>query len=67
MFIIQKLEFLIQLTSPKSHLKNMIFHLKDYLFVGNVTLPETSIFALKIGHPKRKQSYSNHPFSGAKC
>ena len=21
---------------------------------------------LKIGHPKRKQSYSNHPFSGAK-
>ena len=28
----------------------------------NVTLPETP---LKIGHPKRKRSYSNHPFLGA--
>ena len=28
------------------------------------TLPNSS--HLKIGHPKRKQSYSNHPFSGAK-
>ena len=31
------------------------------------TLPETNIKSpLKIGHPKRKRSYSNHPFSGAK-
>ena len=29
------------------------------------TLPETNSSHLKIGHPKRKQSYSNHPFSGA--
>ena len=30
------------------------------------TLPKTNSSHLKIGHPKRKQSYSNHPFSGAK-
>ena len=30
------------------------------------TLPETKIFALKIGLPNRKGSYSNHPFLGAK-
>ena len=32
------------------------------------TLPETNMtpaWPLKIGHPKRKRSYSNHPFSGA--
>ena len=29
------------------------------------TLPKTNSSPLKIGHPKRKQSYSNHPFSGA--
>ena len=26
------------------------------------TLPKTDSLPLKIGHPKRKQSYSNHPF-----
>ena len=31
-----------------------------------ITLPETNELPLKIGHPKRKRSYSNHPFSGAK-
>ena len=30
------------------------------------TLPKTNRSPLKIGHPKRKRSYSNHPFSGAK-
>ena len=29
-----------------------------------ITLPETKSLPLKIGHPKRKGSYSNHPFSG---
>ena len=29
------------------------------------TLPETNILATEIGRPKRKQSSSNHPFSGA--
>ncbi len=29
------------------------------------TLPETNGSHLKVGHPKRKRSYSNHPFSGA--
>ena len=35
------------------------------VFVWNCTLPETNSSSLKIGHPKRKRSYSNHPFSGA--
>ena len=30
-----------------------------------VTIPKTSSLHLNIGHPKRKQSYSNHQFSGA--
>jgi len=29
------------------------------------TPSETDSSPLKIGHPKRRQSYSNHPFSGA--
>ena len=29
------------------------------------TLPETNSSPLKIAHPKRKRSSSNHPFSGA--
>ena len=29
------------------------------------TLPETNSLQLKIGHPKRKGSSCNHPFSGA--
>ena len=29
------------------------------------TLLETNNSPLKIGNPKRKRSYSNHPFSGA--
>ena len=36
------------------------------VFVWNCILPETNSSSLKIGHPKRKRSYSNHPFSGAK-
>ena len=32
---------------------------------GKGTLPETNSTHLKIGHPKRKGSSSNHPFSGA--
>ena len=35
-----------------------------YYFRAN-TLPETNSSHLKIGHPKRKGSSSNHPFSGA--
>ena len=31
------------------------------------TLLETNSSPLKIGNPKRKRSYSNHPFSGANC
>ena len=31
-----------------------------------VTFPKTNSLHLNIGHPKRKQSYSNHQFSGAK-
>ena len=31
-----------------------------------IWLPSLKLtWQLKIGHPKRKQSYSNHPFSGA--
>ena len=33
--------------------------------VISITFPETNSSHLKIGHPKRKRSYSNHPFSGA--
>ena len=29
------------------------------------TLPETNMSPLKLGHPRRKGSYSNHPFSRA--
>ena len=32
---------------------------------STVTLPETNSSPLKISHPNRKGSYSNHPFSGA--
>ena len=32
---------------------------------GDLTLPETNSSHLKIGHPKRKGSYFNHPFVGA--
>ena len=35
------------------------------LHVNVCTLPKTNSLHLKIGHPKRKRSYSNHPFSGA--
>ena len=31
-----------------------------------ITFPETNSFAAE-NRPKRKQSYSNHPFSGANC
>ena len=31
------------------------------------SLQLTASLPLKIGHPKRKQSSSNHPFSGANC
>ena len=31
------------------------------------TVPETNSSPLKIRHPKRERSYSNHPFSGANC
>ena len=33
---------------------------------ASVTLPETNIAPENGPKPKRKQSYSNHPFSGAK-
>ena len=39
-----------------------IFHSNVYIY----TLPKTNSSPLKIGHPKRKLSSSNHPFSGAK-
>ncbi len=35
------------------------------MYVNVGTLPKTNSSPLKIGHPKRKRSYSNHPFSGA--
>ena len=38
-----------------------------YLEPQTTTLPETNSSHLKIGHPKRKRSYSNHPFSGGSC
>ena len=47
---------LIEIPCPS---KNVI------ILVVTVTLPETNSSPLKIGHPKRKQSYSNHPLSGA--
>ena len=31
------------------------------------TLPKTNSSPMKIGHPKRKRSYSTHPCSGANC
>ncbi len=49
-------------TWPKwSHLDEKLLCGLDH---GGPTLPKTKI-ALKIGNPKRKRSYSNHPFSGA--
>ena len=47
---------------PASHVS-----LPDYMFfdVILITFPETNSSHLKIGHPKRKRSYYNHPFSGA--
>ena len=44
-----------------------------YILWCQITFPETKSSHLKIGHPKRKRSYSNHPFSfdswheNAKC
>ena len=38
----------------------------EYLSFMDGTLLETNGSPLKIGNPKRKRSYSNHPFSGAK-
>ena len=37
----------------------------SYVRLPKCTLPETNSSPLKISHPKRKGSYSNHPFSGA--
>ena len=37
--------------------------LETQIFCGD-THPKTNSSHLKIGHPKRKQSYSNYPFSG---
>ena len=34
------------------------------LGVHSLKGPKTNRYALKTGHPKRKQSYANHPFSG---
>ena len=58
-------------------IKSVSFCWRSYLqWVGSRscvcpdTLPETNSESLwkslKIGHPKRKRSFSNHPFSGAK-
>ena len=33
-------------------------------FLGQRSLPKTNSSPLKIDHPKRRRSYSNHPFSG---
>ena len=32
--------------------------------LGSIPSQKPNSSPLKIGHPKRKQSYSNHPFSG---
>ena len=42
-----------------------IFSIRGHFPASYVTLPETNSSPLNIGHPKRKGSYSNHPFSGA--
>ena len=44
-----------------------ILHIPTHQSVHELktTLPETNSSPLKMGHPKRKQSYSNHSFSGA--
>ena len=50
--------------------KCLLFLNPEILYVDDnyYTLPETNIFAAeKRAGPKRKLSYSNHPFSGAIC
>ena len=49
---------------PKKHQCSVVSVEKN---VGHIfTLPKTTTVShLKMGLPKRKQSYSNHPFSGA--
>ncbi len=43
--------------------ESFFWNIRCFIFL---TLPETdSSLPLKIGHPKRKRSSSNHPFSGA--
>ncbi len=41
-------------------------HITMFFFLSP-TLPETNSSHLKIGNPKKKRSYSNHPFLGAKA
>ena len=43
------------------------FHIGLGSFCHHLRLPKTNSSHLKIGHPKRKRSYSNHPFSSANC
>ena len=45
--------------------KRWHFGLQQFRVSGSYTLPETNIVTENRPHPKRKQSYSHHPFSGA--
>ena len=42
---------------------NISYHL--FQSPKQITLPKTNSSPLKIGHPKKEHSISNHPFSGA--
>ena len=56
-----------RITTPRNYiLSNLFFFFQKALFLA-IHFPET--FHLKLGRnaPKRKGSYSNHPFSGANC
>ena len=69
--------YLIKLVAPFSTLA-LLWNTKVYRYIyiyslllhlnqSFTTLPETNSSPPKISHPKRKRSYSKHPFSGASC
>ena len=37
----------------------------EFEYLAEVQLPETNSKHMKMGHPRKKRTYSNHPFSGA--
>ena len=59
------------LTIPASHASEILEAVAEILGAAEkknklYTLPKTDSSPPKIGNPKRKMSFSDHPFSGAK-